>query len=613
MRVARSLAVCAAAALAAGGCDEAPAPDARFVATQEIKGFDPVFTSDAYASAAQKQVYEYLVEVHPFKRPLELMPLMAEAMPEISEDGKVYTFRIRGDAVFQDDPCFPGGKGRKVTAHDFVWCFKRLAAVPTSVGSWVLAGKVKGLDEWVARLREPLRRHLDVKNVWYAFEHKDLASLVAEEVPGMRALDDRTLRFELTGPYPVFTWLLSMNYGAVYPHEAVEHYGMTYLNHPVGCGPYVVKDYFVYDKKVVYVRNPTWHGQAFPSEGAPGDREAGLLDDAGRPLPFLDRIEFVLMPFSQPRWLKFVDGDLEWVETEKEIWARAMTEDGKLRPELAAKGIRIDRQPRQNIAFNGFNMADPVIGAPAGEKGKKIRQALALSFDRQRWIQIMRNGVTAEVAYGPIPPNVPGFQADVRSPYATRDIERAKRLLAEAGHPEGRGLPALTYELSNADATSRNGAEIFANCAAEIGIKVNLVQNQWPQFIAKVDRKQAQIFGMSWNADYPDAENFLQLFYGPNEAPGSNGTNYKNAEYDELYQRMAVMQPGPERDEVIKKMLVILNEDCPMSYTDCRVQYCWVQPWLKNFKYTDLDPWLFKYCRVDALEKRRRLAGEASR
>ena len=449
-------------------------------------------------------------------------------------------------------------------------------------------------------------------NAWYPFEHPDLRPIVAEDVPGMRALDDRTLRFELTQPHPVFTWLLSMNYGAVYPREAIERYGMDFLNHPVGCGPYRVEDYFVYDKKVVYVKNPTWHGQRYPTEGAPGDREAGLLDDAGKELPFLDRVEFVVVPQSQPRWLKFVEGDLEWIETEKEIWAKAMTAEGRLVDHLAAKGVRVDRQPRQNAAFTGFNMTDPVIGAPAGEAGKKLRQAMSLAYDRDLWIKVMRNGTWAEPAFGPIPSNVPGYQADVRSPYSTRDLVRAKRLLQEAGYPEGRGLPVLKYEMSNADAVTRNGSEIFKNCMADVGIKIELSANQWPQFISKIDKKEAQIFGMSWNADYPDAENFLQLFYGPNEAPGSNGTNYKNPQYDELYRRMALMQPGPERDAVIREMLLVLNEDCPMSYTDYRVQYCFVQPWLRNFKYMDLDPWLFKYCRIDREEKRRRQSSEGA-
>jgi oligopeptide transport system substrate-binding protein len=609
MRWSRPLALAVAAAALGGGCARPDEPDARFVSVAEIKGFDPVFTSDSYASGAQKQIFESLLEIHPLKRPLELQPLLAEAMPEVSADGLAYTFRIRADARYQDDPCFPGGKGRAVTARDFIWCWKRLAAVPTSQGSWIFEGRIKGLEEWTAKVKARLRPMLDHVNEWYPFESPDLAALVAEEVPGLAALDDRTLRVELTNPFPQFLWVVAMGFGVVYPREAVERYGMDFMNHPVGCGPYRVQDYFVYDRKVVYVRNPNWHGQKYPEEGAPGDREAGLLDDAGKDLPFLDRVEFLVVKQSQPRWLKFLEGDVDRVETEKEIWARAMTADGKLRDDLVAKGVRVLREPMANVAFTAFNMDDAVVGSPAGDRGRKLRQAMSLAYDVKRWIDVMRNGFWADPADGPIPPNVAGWQRDVKSAYAGRDLARAKRLLAEAGYPEGRGLPVLSYEMSGNDAVSRNGSEIFKNCMQDVGIKVELSANTWDQFITKVEKKSAQILGMSWTADYPDAENFLQLFYGPNESPKPNNSNYKNPKYDALYERMAVMPHGPARDAVIREMLAMVNEDCPWSYTDYRTQYSYVQPWLRNFKYMDIDPWLFKYYRVDRAEKARRLAG----
>ena len=593
-------------------CAKAPQADARFVCTAEIKGFDPVFTSDSYASGAQFQVYEGLLEIHPLKRPLELMPMLAAAMPQESPDHLTYTFRLRDDAFFQDDACFAGGKGRKVTAQDFVWCFKREMAIPTSNSNWAFAGKIKGLDDWAKRAGEKLNKLFDYRDRWFPFESPEMKDLVAEEIPGLRAIDERTLRFELSEPYPVFLWILAMGTGYVYPHEAVERYGVEFQNHPVGTGAYRVDEFFIFDRKITFRRNPTWHGQTYPSEGAPGDKEAGLLDDAGKPMPFLDRIEFVVIRESQPRWLEFVDGRVERIETEKEIWERAMTEDGRLKPDLAAQGVRVQREPMANIAYTTFNMDDPVIGAPAGERGKKLRQAMSLAFDVKQWIKIMRNGFWAEPASGPIPPNVRGY-VDVKSPYAVRDVAKAKRLLAEAGYPEGRGLPKLHYEMSGTDTVQRNGAEIFKNSMKDVGIDVEIAGQTWDQFIAKLHAKNSQISGLSWSQDYPDAQDFLQLFYGPNESPGPNDSNYKNPEYDALYQKMNVMQDGPERDEVIKKMLAILYEDCPWSYTDLRTQYSYCQPWLKNFKYSDINMWTFKYCRVDEAERARRRAQGGAR
>jgi ABC-type transport system substrate-binding protein len=250
-----------------------------------------------------------------------------------------------------------------------------------------------------------------------------------------------------------------------------------------------------------------------------------------------------------------------------------------------------------------------VIGAPAGEKGRKLRQAMCLAYDRAQWIRTMRNGFWAVPAYGPVPPTVAGYVPEPKSVYSDRDLERAKRLLAEAGYPQGRGLPKLEYQMTGSDAVNRNGAEIFVNSMAAIGVKIELASNTWDQFDDKVKKKQAQMFGMAWGADYPDAQNFLQLFYGPHESPGPNNSNYKNPAYDALYDRMKLMLPGAERDAVIAKMLAILNEDCPWNYTDHRVQYSYAHSWLRNFKFMDINPWSFKHYRVEREEKARRLRG----
>jgi ABC-type transport system substrate-binding protein len=181
-----------------------------------------------------------------------------------------------------------------------------------------------------------------------------------------------------------------------------------------------------------------------------------------------------------------------------------------------------------------------------------------------------------------------------------------------AGYPGGRGLPSQHLEMSGTDTVQRNGDELFVNAMKEIGIDVEMNANTWDQFNAKINDKKAQLFGISYSQDYPDAQDFLQLFYGPNEAPGVNGTNYKNPEYDALYKEMSVMSDGPARNDVIRKMVAVVNEDCPWIYEDVRTNYSYCRSWLKNFKYSDINPWMFKYCRVDEAEKARRLAGNGA-
>lgn len=207
---------CAVTALLLGACgDRGPEPDAVFVSVAMIKGFDPIDAGDQYSGGAQAQVFEGLYQYHYLKRPLQLQPAIADGFPDISEDGLTYTFRLKKGIVFQDDECFPGGKGREVTAHDFVFCLKRLMGVPSSTGSWLLEGKLAGVDEWAERSKEQMSQVYDRVNEYYAFEHPDMREVVSEEIEGLRALDDHTLQVKLTEPYPQFMWTLAMIYTVV--------------------------------------------------------------------------------------------------------------------------------------------------------------------------------------------------------------------------------------------------------------------------------------------------------------------------------------------------------------------------------------------------------------
>jgi ABC-type transport system substrate-binding protein len=239
---------------------------------------------------------------------------------------------------------------------------------------------------------------------------------------------------------------------------------------------------------------------------------------------------------------------------------------------------------------------------PDPERGRAkalaIRRAVSLAYDAKRWIKVMRNGTWGIPARGPLPPDIDGY-VDEFSPYAVRDLERARKILADAGMPGGKGVPKFTYEMTGADSTSRQGSEIVKDAFKELGLELDLQVQTWSKFMEMVNNKRAQVFGLAWVADYPDAQNFLQLFYGPNESPGPNNANYHNAEYDRLYDKMKLMLPGPERNEVIREMLVVLYEDCPWSFTDHRIKYSYFHSWLHNYKYNDFEPWAFKYYRVD--------------
>lgn len=546
-----------------------------------IKSFDPALVQDQYSAMCQYQVYETLLEYKYLARPYDVQPGLASAPPEISEDGKVFTLRMKRGVEFADDACFPGGKGREVKAADFIYSVKRLCDVRTkSTGWWILDGKVVGLDAF-RTATESLPPLPDSA-------HPDLYD---REIEGLRALDDTTIRIELTKPYPYFKYILAMPYMAVVAREAVAHYGEDFLNHPVGTGPFVLKEWRR-GLRIVFERNPKYHHGFYPSEGTSEDSADGLLADAGKPLPFVDRVEYSIFEESQPMWLNFLRGYLDRSSIPKDNYGEAVTPDKSVRGDLASKGIHLFRQKDLDLVYTCFNLEDPVLG-----RHKRLRQAMSLAFDADHMIDLFYNGRGIR-AHSPIPPGLFGYDSTYRNPFSRYDLPGAKRLIAQAGFPDGKGLPEFEY-LTIAGSTSRQMAEHFAQCMARIGVRIRVSTCTWPEYLTRLKQKKIQIIGAAWGADYPDPENFLQLLYGPNESPGENNANYKNAEYDSLYRRMAVMQDGPERLAVIRRMKDIVAEDCPWIFDLHRLRELLIYDWVKDHRAHAVLDAPVKYYRID--------------
>ncbi|HEX4922566.1 MAG TPA: ABC transporter substrate-binding protein [Bdellovibrionales bacterium] len=543
-----------------------------------VKGLDPVQASDVYTHEVVAQISEGLFQYHYLKRPFELEPLLADGMPQVSKDGLTYTFKIKKGVRFADDAAFPDGKGREVTAEDFIYSWKRVAD-PASQGEgfWIFDGKIKGLNEW--RTTKP--------KVDYA-----------AAVEGLQAPDKHTLVVKLTKPYYQFMYVLAMSYTMVVPREAVEKYGAEYLNHPVGTGPFMLKEW-VRNNKIVLVRNPNFRGETYPTEGAPGDKEAGLLADAGKPIPFVDEVVFNELPEDQPRWLTFLKGNADFNSPPKDNFDQ-MIEGGKLKKEWVDKGLKVLTGPELDVVYDVLNTEDPVLG-----KSKYLRQAMSHAINRKLMIEKLYNG-RALIAEGPIPPNIEGYDPNFKSPYSEYNVEKAKELLKKANL--GDKQIEINYETTNS-ATARQFAEFVQQEMAAIGIKLNIKINTWPEMMEKNKKKKAQMFGMAWQGDYPDAENFLQLFYGPNEAPGPNSSNFKNKEFDELYKKAASLPPGAERTRLYQRMRDIVVEEVPWIFKAHRLMYMVHHGWLHNLKYDKLVATRMKYLRVDA-EKRAEMKGK---
>jgi ABC-type transport system substrate-binding protein len=592
-RVARRALVAGAAALVAGGGvsgDRAGAPPVRpgervgHGLTARIRGFDPIAAGDAASAAAYAKIYEGLVQYAYLPRPYELEPLLAESMPEVSSDGLTYTFRLRPGIHFSDDPCFAatGGRGRELVAGDFVYSILRVAdAKNASPGWWVFQDRLAGLDGFRARSagREPTDYDAPVE--------------------GLRAPDARTLVLRLTRPCPPLLHLLTLHYAAAVPREAVERYGAEFGNHPVGTGPFALAAWRR-NYRVEYVRNPAWraHGRVerYPARGGPGDEAAGLLADAGREIPFVDRLVQYVVGDPSTQWQMLLRGPLLQAAVSRDDADAAIGPDGALDPDLRARGLELVREPTLDVYYLGFNMDDPVVGP-----NRALRQAMTCAFDTAEWERF--HGGRARRPDGPVPPGAAGHAP--RAPPFPFDPDRAKRRLEEAGYPggidpaTGRRL-TLTLEIADADNPEiRQSTDLLCRFMDRIGIVVRPSYNNRPAFFDKIARRQAQMFRLSWVADYPDAENFLQLFYSPNASPGPNRSNYRNPEYDALYERLRTMPDSPERTELAGRMVDLVMRDAPWILMHQPVYIGVRKAALRNHKHHAFPCAAEKYYRVE--------------
>jgi len=554
-----------------------PANTLHISSIAKIKGLDPVLAGDdLYASEEVSRVYDTLYQYEYLKRPYVLEPAIAEAMPQMSGDGKTITVKLKKGILFQDDPSFSetGGKGRELTAQDVVYSFERVADPKlNSPGWWIFDGKVVGLNQW----------HDDMV--------KAAATDYSKPIEGFKALDRYTVQIKLNQRNYQFFYVLAMPYVGIVPHEAVDHYGKDFVNHPVGSGPFKLKE-FNPSSRLVWDRNPTYRKETYPTAGELDDQKNGLLSEAGKTLPLSDRIVINIIEEDQPRWLNFLSKKLDVLVIPKDNFTQVVGKDDELLPEYKNQGMILQKTPLLETVHITLNMADPVIG-----KNKFLRQALSQAFDSKGMIDLFYNGA-ALAAQGPIPPGLSGYDPNLKNPYLQANVAKAKELMSKAGYPNGEGLAPLEV-LSQSDTTDRQINEYMEKQFGQIGVKFNNNEGSWPQFQDAVKNKKGQVWSFSWSADYPDAEDFLQLFYSKNSSPGSNDSNYSNPEYDKLYDKALTLPDSPARTVIYQQMVKMVNEDCPWIPFAHRVWHVMEHPWVHGYKYSDVISNRWKYVGVD--------------
>jgi oligopeptide transport system substrate-binding protein len=561
--VRRLLAACGlVAALAA----HAQAPSVLTVPrADEFETMDPPGAFDEKSEQVQRQVYGTLLTYAYLERPYKLVPDLAAAMPALSADKLTYTFRLRPGVRFHDNPCFAGGKGRELTSDDVLYSLKRYADANLNRHSWfAMAGAVAGLDAYHAA----------------TLKAGPAADLTATPVAGLRRIDGLAFSITLTRPNPLFLFALALTSTAVVPVEAVRMHKDRFGVNPVGTGPFMIKGPVDRKATLHFVRNPGYYG-TYPSTGAPGDAEAGLLKDAGRRLPLVDALDMPLVQEPQTAALKFLHGDLDLRPLDRANFVKMVARgpDGtfRLSGDYAGK-FALYGASALDTYYMRLNMKDALIGGNV-----KLRRALAAAVDAQAIIDVLNNGQGRRLQ-SLVPFDLPGSERDTGAVGIAHDVEAAKRLLAEAGYPGGKGLAPLSISFVGADSATHNLADLLRAQFARVGIVV------WPEFMdlpAHTKAMESGNFQVSynfWYADYPDPEDFYQLFYSRNTAPGPNIGAYANPAYDKAYETMRLMPNGPERVAQAKAMNAILKDDVPVIVLYDSMRYGLAQKWVGGFK-----------------------------
>jgi len=556
-------------------CDSTPEPSPvaakptpvlkfRMNFTEVPTNLDPIKANSAYAGAIISNVYDTLYRYQLFTEPYALTPNLAAAMPEVSSDGKTARIRLRTDAYFQDSPVFPGGKGRQVTAEDVVYSLKRhFVPANFSDGAWLWLDNIEGIKAWV-----------------------DAGARMETEMSGLKAIAPDLLEIRLTQAMPMLSSTLANAYSAVVPAEALTHFGADFARNAVGSGPFMLKEFD--GAKAVLIRNPNFRQEKFnlAAEGYLPAKHAdyGFAELEGRRVPMVDEIEINFLTEPATVQLAFESGalDLAGVSAANMPRVFATQSPAVLQPALA-NTTYFRNYVELGSVFVSFNMLDPDLGA-AKDPGidarhRALRCAISGAYNWQERVEKIYSG-SAQVFAGVIPPNVAGFEP--RNLGAKFDLAGAKASLAAAGYTPDT-LPTLQFG-STAGIEQRRMFELFRSQMVDLGFaQEKILWRSFPSFgsyIEAVNRGEVMLMDMGWQFDAPDAENVLQLYYGPYKAPQVNNANYQNAAFDADFERIRSMPVGPERNAVMQAMNQRLIDDCVVISGAVRQPFSvWRKPW----------------------------------
>ncbi len=564
----------AAALLAAPDAAAAADPNKviRYAFPVAETSFDPVTASDRYSNTLIEDVLESMLSYDYLARPVKLVPNTLAAMPEIRDNGATYIFRIKPGIHFTPHAAFKG-KPRELVAADYEFSLKRLFD-PKLRSPWMFL-----LEDNLIGARE-------------AYQRAKAAGRYDYELPieGLKVLDRYTLELRLKAPDYNLLYIMAMPATAAFAREVVEMYGDDVGSHPVGTGPYMLKEW-KRSSRIVLEANPGFREEYFTSvPGAdPLDREiAAHLK--GRRLPLVGRVEISIIEESQPRWLAFLNGEHDYIERFPNEYANIAAPGGKLAPNLAKQGITLQRLVEPNLTYYCFNMEDPVVGGYAPVK-VALRRAIGMSMNDNEEIQIIRKNQAIR-AESPVPPGVAGYDENFRSTAAQYNPAKAKALLDLFGYvdrdgdgyrEEPDGKPLTIEYASTPSLLDRQYDELWKKSLDAIGIRMTVRKAKWPDLVKESKAGKLQFRNNAWGADYPDADNFLQLLYGPNSGQ-SNDARFRFAAFDQLYDQAKRLPDSPERTRLYQEMNRLMLVYAPWKLGVHRVEGYLIQPWIAGYK-----------------------------
>ncbi len=552
-------------------------------------GFDPALINDLYSRTITAHIFEGLYGYDPLARPAKIRPVTAEALPEVSADFRVFTVKLRRGIHFADDPAFQG-RPRELTAQDYVYSFKRFADPALKSPVWSSVEQI-GFTGLAALRREALERR-------QPFDPD-------REIEGIRALDRYTLQFRLDEPRPRLLETLAGSdlFGAV-AREVAEHYGDTLPAHPVGTGPFRLAQWRR-SSLIVLERNPGFRDQFYEAEPAAGDTEGQALVARfqGRRLPLADRVEVSIISEQQPRWLAFLNGQIDLVTVPSEFVSRAMP-GGQLAPHLAREGVQAWRVLQPDSVFAYFNMAHPVIGGL--EPGRvALRRAIGLAVDVQREIRLVWKG-QAIPAQSIVVPHTTGYDPQFKSEMGDHDPARARALLDLYGYTDRDGdgwreqpggQPLLLEVATQPDQNSRQFDELWQRNMKSIGIRVKFVTAQWPEQLKAARAGKLMVWQLGSSAAAPDGQGSLMRLNGP-QAGGQNLARFSLPAFDKVYARMSSLPDGPEREALFLEAKRLSVAYMPYKVRAHRILTDLARPgvvgyrrplfWLDQWQYIDM-------------------------